>query len=470
MNHIVNISTDRLWPHPENPRKDLGDLTELAESVRKNGIMQNLTIVPLELADPDAARQREGKNYTVLIGHRRLAAAKLAGITELPCRIEEGMDKREQVSTMLEENMHRSDLTIYEQAQGFQLMMELGETEASIAEKTGFSKRTIRHRLNIARLDQEELQRKEKDGSFQLSIKDLYELEKVKDIRVRNRILKEASSSRDLVSRAHSAVGEAKREQNARAIGATLEGLGVGKAPEEAKSELYSGKWKTLKGFELEEDVPKEITLPKEDSPMYYLVSYRRLLVLMKMPKGNRALSPMEQEEKRKAKVKREIKAILKESSARRKELIEDILSGKVDAVKDEAEEIRRVWRALVSLGAGIYGSTLRKLFLDKEEWTCTDEERQEAQKKADALSMLHQMLLILDASMASTNETFDYKLNFNPSKGKALLKGYEALEPYGWYFESEEEKKVLDGTHELYEKEPGKENGSSLDKGRPGV
>ena len=155
-------------------------------------------------------------------------------------------------------------------------MMELGETEASIAEKTGFSKRTIRHRLNIARLDQEELQRKEKDGSFQLSIKDLYELEKVKDIRVRNRILKEASSSRDLVSRAHSAVGEAKREQNARAIGAMLEGLGVGKAPEEAKNELYSGKWKTLKGFELEEDVPKEITLPKEDSPMYYLVSYRQ--------------------------------------------------------------------------------------------------------------------------------------------------------------------------------------------------
>ena len=159
MNHIVNISTDRLWPHPENPRKDLGDLTELAESVRKNGIMQNLTIVPLELADPDAARQREGKNYTVLIGHRRLAAAKLAGIKELPCRIEEGMDKREQVSTMLEENMHRSDLTVYEQAQGFQMMMDLGETEASIAEKTGFSKRTIRRRLNIARLDQEELQR-----------------------------------------------------------------------------------------------------------------------------------------------------------------------------------------------------------------------------------------------------------------------------------------------------------------------
>ena len=231
MNHIVNISTDRLWPHPENPRKDLGDLTELAESARKNGIMQNLTIVPLELADPDAARQREGKNYTVLIGHRRLAAAKLAGIKELPCRIEEGMDKKEQVSTMLEENMHRSDLTVYEQAQGFQLMMDLGETEASIAEKTGFSKRTIRRRLNIARLDQEELQRKEKDVSFQLSIKDLYELEKVKDIRVRNKILKEASSSRDLVSRAHSAVGGGEKRAKRRGHWGYAGRTGGGQSP-----------------------------------------------------------------------------------------------------------------------------------------------------------------------------------------------------------------------------------------------
>ena len=88
---------------------------------------------------------------------------------------------------------------------------------------------------------------------------------------------------------------------------------------------------------------------------MHSPVSYRRLLVPMSMPEGNRSLCPIEEEERWTAKAKREIKAILKESSARRKELIEDILSGKVDAVKDEAEEIRRVWQALVSLGAGIY-------------------------------------------------------------------------------------------------------------------
>ncbi len=360
---------------------------------------------------------------------------------------------------MLEENMQRRNLTIYEEAQGFQMMMDFGETEASIAAKTGFTKKTIRHRLNIAKLDQEELQRKEKDGGFQLSLKDLYELEKVKDIHVRNEILKQSSSSRDLINRAHSAVEEAKREENAKAIGVMLEELGICKASDEVKSELYSGKWKTLKGFELEEEVPKEITLPEEKEPMFYLVSYRRLLVITKMQKGDKVLSPMEQEEKRKARVKKQIKAILKESSARRKALIQDIISGKVDAVKDEGEEIRRIWQALVGLDALLQEALLRKLFLDKDEYCCSKEERQEAQKKADNMNIIHQMLVLLDASMASTNETFDYKLKFNSSRGKALLKGYEALEPYGWYFASEDERKVLDGTHELYEKETGKEN-----------
>ena len=81
----------------------------------------------------------------------------------MPCRIAEGLSRKEQLSIMLEENMQRSDLTIYEQAQGFQLMLDLGDTEEQIAEKTGFSKTTIRRRLNIAKLNQDELKKKEQD-------------------------------------------------------------------------------------------------------------------------------------------------------------------------------------------------------------------------------------------------------------------------------------------------------------------
>lgn len=450
MSDIVNIGVEHIHPHPENPRKNLGDLSELVESIIKNGVMQNLTVTPL--ADSPG-------EYTAIIGHRRHAAAVLAEISEVPCRIVEGMSEKEQVSTMLEENMQRSDLTIYEQAQGFQMMMDLGESEESIAEKTGFSKTTIRRRLNIAKLNQKELQKKENDESFQLTLKDLYELEKISDVKTRDKILKESSSSRDLVSRSQNAVAEAKREVCKKIISGMLNKLGVEKAPKEAENEVWSGKWKTVKEFELDKEVPKQLKLPKENEQMYWLVYYRTLKVIIKAPKEKRELSPCEQEQKRKDKAKKQIRAIHKESSARRKEFILNILSGKIDAVKDEAKEIESIWRAMVLLGAYTYESTIRRFFLEKDEYSCTDEEKLEARKKAESLGPLHQMLIILDASMASTNETFDYNLKFNPTKGNALTKGYEALEPYGWYFESETEKSVLDGTHELYKKDEEKKN-----------
>ena len=69
--------------------------------------MQNLTVIP---------KEGEPGEYITIIGHRRSAAAKLAGVTEAPCRVVEGMTDKEQMSTMLEENMQRNDLTIWEQA------------------------------------------------------------------------------------------------------------------------------------------------------------------------------------------------------------------------------------------------------------------------------------------------------------------------------------------------------------------
>ncbi|MCM1245771.1 MAG: ParB/RepB/Spo0J family partition protein [Roseburia sp.] len=392
------------------------------------------------------------EGYTLIIGHRRCEAAKAAGLDTVPCRIIEHMEKKDQVSTMLEENMQRNDLTIYEQAQGFQMMLDLGETEDSIAEKTGFSKTTVKHRLNIAKLDQKELQKKEGDDNFQLSIKDLYALEKIKDIRKRNKILKEASSSRDLVSRAQSAVAEEKRAKNAKAIEGMLKKLGVKKAPKGAENEMWSGKWKTIKEFELNFDVPKRIRLPKEKEQMYFLVHYSALKVIIKAPKGKRELSPYEKEEKRKSKIKRQVRAILKESSFRRKEFIQNIISGKIDAVKDEEKEKCLIWQAFAPLGTSVFESTLKSFFLTKQVYECTEDKLHEVKSKVENLSMLHQMLIILHESMKNNNELFYWNGTFNAERGKALLKGYEALEPYGWYFENEEEKQVLDGTHELYE------------------
>ena len=178
----TELPVNKLYPHPDNPRKDVGDVTELAESIKANGIFQNLTVVYGGKGLP----QGETYGYTVIIGHRRLEAAKLAGLDCVPCVLAE-MDEREQAATMLLENMQRSDLTVYEQAQGFQMMLDLGETQDGIAEKTGFSKTTIRHRLKLLELDPEEFR---KSQERQATFSDYIELEKISDPQLKNEALR----------------------------------------------------------------------------------------------------------------------------------------------------------------------------------------------------------------------------------------------------------------------------------------
>lgn len=440
---IVNIAIDHIFPHPDNPRKNLGDLTEIAESIRKRGIMQNLTVVPIEGKPGD---------YMTLIGHRRCAGAKLAGVKEVPCIIKEGLSKNEQILIMLEENMQRSDLTVFEQAQSFQMMLDLGETETSIAEKTGFSKTTVRHRLNIAKLDQKELQKKEKDDSFQLTIKDLMELEKIPDIKTRDKILKDASNSRDLVARAQSAAAEAARKSCQKAICALLKKAGIEKAPDGAEHEMYSGKWETVKEYDLEEEPPKTLDLPAKEEKMFWAIWYRRLVVISRKPKEKKKLTKWEREQKERETAKKQIKAVLKECATRHKEFVRNILDGKISPVKNEEDVKEQIWQAMLTLGSGVYGSSVRGFFLSKEEYKCTEEEKQEARERAEKLSMLHQMMVIVHAEIKRANETFEYDGSFSKQRADAIYKAYQAFEPYGWYFE-ESELAVLTGTSEWYTK-----------------
>lgn len=176
---MIFLPVGRLHPHPDNPRKELGDLSELADSIKTNGIYQNLTVVP---DDPTNSYTK----FTIVIGHRRHAAAMLAGISEVPCVVVE-MTPKEQVQTMLLENMQRSDLTVYEQAQGFQMMLDMGSSLEEISEKSGFSKTTVRRRLEIAKLDSKTLK---KVSERQLTLSDFDELAKVDDLDTRNKLLK----------------------------------------------------------------------------------------------------------------------------------------------------------------------------------------------------------------------------------------------------------------------------------------
>lgn len=192
---ITNIKITKLHPHYNNPRKDLGDLTELADSIKTSGILQNLTVVPwfsqITGVGADDPEQQEEMGYIVIIGHRRLAAAKLAGLEEVTCVIT-NMTPQEQMATMLLENMQRNDLTIYEQAQGFQMMLDLGESVKEISKKTGFSETTIRKRTKLLELDQEKFKSSVDRGA---TLMDYIELEKIKDIELRNNVLEYIGTS-----------------------------------------------------------------------------------------------------------------------------------------------------------------------------------------------------------------------------------------------------------------------------------
>ena len=261
MNEIVMIPVAQLEHHPENPRKDLGDLTELAESIRKNGVMQNLTVVENHFV-PDL--------YTVVIGNRRLEAAKMAGLEALPCVVAH-MDPRTQLSTMLMENMQRADLTVYEQAQGFQMMMDLGLTEEQIGEMTGFSRTTVRRRVKMAELDQEALA---KYGT-QLTMDDLDKLAKVQDIKKRNELLKEAGSG-NFKWKVENALTEQKRAENYEKIRERLLAAGC----IERSTNGIDNFWKEyeylaygcrveLDGYTDEKDI-----LPEDDRQLYFSREY----------------------------------------------------------------------------------------------------------------------------------------------------------------------------------------------------
>ena len=444
---IQEIAIEKLEIHPKNVRKVYADIDELAESIKARGVMQNLTVVP----DPD----KDGY-YLVVIGNRRLTAARAAGLKTLPCSIVE-MSEKDQISTMLLENMQRSDLSVTEQAQGFQLMLDLGETEATISEKTGFSRSTVRHRLNLAKLDQELLADCEKSDNFQLSLTDLYELEKIKDAEKRNKVLSEASSSRELKWRVNRAVKEEKESKAAAEIASKLEKMGVKRAPDKAKTERWSGKWKDVEVIILEEwDGKKEIVIEETEDQLYYYRYNDRIYVVQKVKEEKKELTEYEKQEKELNQRKKKVKAILKEMKETRKDFVSEIVSGNITAPKgyDPKSELWKIYMNVICEGYGIHSSRIFE-FYGVEEYGGSEPEKIETIENFRSLDPEKQMLILL-SSGSEPYEPIGYYGNYNSDLNN-LRDFYKVLQRYGFSFRSMEEIKILNGTHECYVKE--KEN-----------
>lgn len=263
---VVNMPIEYLVPHPQNPRKDLGNLEELTASIKENGIYQNLTVIPVNEAVPG-----EEPKYMVVIGHRRLEAAKRAGLQEVPCAIVRGMSETRQLQTMLLENMQRSDLTVYEQAQGFQQLLDFGMDIEDISQQSGFSKRTIRRRLEIAKLDQNKL--KELSSTRQLSLKEFDALAKIKNMEARNEAMEKIGTN-DFALAVSLAVEKEKLDANMPVFLADMERLGIKKFPDSANK--YSSKYRRVGSLDLYEYEVTKDKIPKKTEGLYYEASYPR--------------------------------------------------------------------------------------------------------------------------------------------------------------------------------------------------
>ncbi len=136
------LPIDKLIPNPEQPRVEIGDLSELSDSIRQKGVLEPILVKP---------NKKEG-TWMIIAGERRWRAANLAGLDEVPC-IELDLDDKSIAEIALIENLQRKDLTIWEVADGLAFLSEkFNYTHEEIAKQIGKSRTTVTESLTIAGL------------------------------------------------------------------------------------------------------------------------------------------------------------------------------------------------------------------------------------------------------------------------------------------------------------------------------
>jgi ParB family chromosome partitioning protein len=139
------VPVDKIRPNPDQPRKFLGDLRDLTESIREKGVLEPLLVrfVPHEDC------------YYIISGERRYHSSRAAGLREVPC-IEKIADDAETLELALIENLQRKDLTPFEEADGLQRLAEQFEyTHEDIAKKIAKARSSVTETMSLRVIPEE---------------------------------------------------------------------------------------------------------------------------------------------------------------------------------------------------------------------------------------------------------------------------------------------------------------------------
>jgi len=148
---LKHLRLDHIKPNPEQPRMrfSAGALEELAESIRTHGVIT-----------PILVRRVSPTNYILIAGERRLRAAGLAGLDQIPAWIREDVSTKEQLEIALIENLQREDLDPIETAISYRRMIdEFDMTQADVAKRVGKDRATVANAVRLLRLPDFALQR-----------------------------------------------------------------------------------------------------------------------------------------------------------------------------------------------------------------------------------------------------------------------------------------------------------------------
>ena len=139
---VQAISLEEIVPNPNQPRRDFNEqaLNELADSIKAQGVLQPVLVRPV------------GSGYELVAGERRLRAANMAGLTEIPALVRE-MTDQQSLAIALIENLQREDLNPLEEALGYRrLMDEFGLSQEELAKSVGKSRSALANSLRLLKL------------------------------------------------------------------------------------------------------------------------------------------------------------------------------------------------------------------------------------------------------------------------------------------------------------------------------
>ncbi len=458
------IPISDLRENPRNPRKDMGDLTELTNSVKRNGIRQNLIVTPI--LDDDG---EETDTYRIIAGHRRFAAAKKAHLIAVPCAIARDLDEADEVMAMLEENMQRRNLSPMEEGQGVQMCLDLGISMEKLEHRTGLSEQTLKHRVEIAKLTPEIVE--EKSEAFQLNLKALYALEKIKDPKKRDEVLKRAEGNDNLKFLAEQAAKDEVYAERRDAIVRYLECEGMFKAPKDANR--WGSEWLGLGSIDYSQPdcgktAREDVKRIKEEmgiDPMsndtevvYFLPDYGTIIYIKKkreyeVEDEDETSASAESERKKKQRKYNEIRQIWDEQQKQIRLFCRDIIDGKYKCKEKDIPEIQEnIWYFLLDRGTYLSYAELPDLY-EADTFESKEEEMENDALLNDKISqfdMLQSMIACLGIQLGELSPA-NFHAEYEVKEALEIKERMKILEKFGFSIR-EDARSLLDGTSSLYE------------------